>query len=168
MSDIFKFPNGGYEIEVCRKQDILDCIDDNIIDKEVALALITQCEVDATNFLKEGRWTGIPFLGNMRVPTYKKKFKEIGGEEILEAAKQDLDKDKYIIFRKQLNINIAADIKYERYYKYITSCFVTKHKKLYNSFYKDLRSGKLQDKDAYARFMCYSCTELSNYIPLDY
>ena len=36
MSEQFKFPNGGYEVTVLRKQDILDCIDDNIIDKEIA------------------------------------------------------------------------------------------------------------------------------------
>ena len=35
MSEQFKFPNGGYEVTVLRKQDILDCIDDNIIDKEL-------------------------------------------------------------------------------------------------------------------------------------
>ena len=60
MADIFKFPNGGYDITVCRKQDIIDALDANVTDKEVVLAIITQCEVDATNFLKEGRWTGIP------------------------------------------------------------------------------------------------------------
>ena len=88
MSDTLRFPNGGYNVTVCRKQDILDCLDANVVDKEVVLAIITQCEIDATNFLKEGRWTGIPYLGNMRIPKYKEKFKEIGGREILEDAKE--------------------------------------------------------------------------------
>ena len=36
MSDIYKFPSGGYEVTVFKKQDILDCIDNNILDKEIA------------------------------------------------------------------------------------------------------------------------------------
>ena len=27
MEDIIKFPNGGYDVTICRKQDILNCID---------------------------------------------------------------------------------------------------------------------------------------------
>lgn len=168
MSDTFKFPNGGYDVIVCRKQDIMDCLDANIIDKEVVLAVISQCEVDATNFLKEGRWTGIPFLGNMRVPKYKQKFAEIGGEEILQEAKQNLDEHRYMVFRKELNANIGADIKQERLYRYIISCFVTKHRRLYNSLIKDIRASKLKDPECFARFMCYSFTELDNYIPIEY
>ena len=33
MSEQFKFPNGGYEVTVLRKQDILDCINDNICNR---------------------------------------------------------------------------------------------------------------------------------------
>ena len=167
MADTFKFPNGGYDVTVCRKQDIIDCLDKNVIDKEVVLAIITQCEVDATNFLKEGRWTGIPYLGNMRVPLYKQKFEEINGKEILETAKETLDKNRYIVFRKELNANIGANIKQERLYRYMTSCYVTKHRKVYNRLLKDRRAANLKDKDAFARFMCYSFIELSNYIPFE-
>ena len=55
-----------------KKQDILDCIDNNILDKEIALTLIEQLEIDAANFLKEGRWTGIHFIGNIRIPKLRK------------------------------------------------------------------------------------------------
>lgn len=167
MSDTLRFPNGGYDVTVCRKQDILDALDANIVDKEVVLAIITQCEIDATNFLKEGRWTGIPYLGNMRIPRYKEKFKEIGGKEILEDAKQDLDKNKYILFRKSLNANIAIDIKNDRLYRYRTSCFVTKHRKTYTYFLRIAKSRKIQNNEVYARIMCFSFIDLSNYIPLD-
>ena len=68
MADTYKFPGGGYDVTVFKKQDVLDCIDKNILDKDVALAFIEQLEVDAANFLKEGRWTGIPFIGNIRIP----------------------------------------------------------------------------------------------------
>ena len=50
MADTFKFPNGGYDVTVLKRQDILDCIDANIIDKEVALAIVDQCELDAAEF----------------------------------------------------------------------------------------------------------------------
>lgn len=167
MADIFKFPNGGYDVVVYRKQDILDCIDENIIDKDVVLAVITQCEVDATNFLKEGRWTGIPYLGNMRIPPRVKKFREINGTEILETAKQELEENRYFVFRKELNSNICADVKYERFYRYVTSCFVTKNRSLYNYFLKEVKLDNISNRDAYARFMCYSCIDLTNYLPID-
>ena len=37
-TEVRTFPN-GYDVRVVRKQDILDCIDDNIIDKDIALEL---------------------------------------------------------------------------------------------------------------------------------
>lgn len=162
MSDIFKFPNGGFEVEICRKTDIISDLNIDSDKKEILLAIITQCETDANNFLKEGRWTGIPFLGNMRIPEYKIKFKEIGGAELLETAKETLDKERYDIFKKQINANIACDIKRERFYRYVTSCYVTKHRKLYNLLTTDDRAKNLDDKYAFARFMCYSFTELSS------
>lgn len=163
MADIFKFPNGGYDITVCRKQDIIDALDANVIDKEVVLAIITQCEVDATNFLKEGRWTGIPYLGNMRIPKSRQKFKEIKGKEILEAAKEELDRNRYILFRKQLNSDIAADVKRERFYRYMTSTFVTKHRRVYDHFLEHKNIEHFNCKEAYARFMCYSLIDLNSY-----
>ena len=45
MADTFKFPY-GYNVTVCRKQDIVKCLDENVVDKEVVLALIEQLEVD--------------------------------------------------------------------------------------------------------------------------
>ena len=65
-TEIRKFPN-GYDVRVVRKQDILDCIDENIIDKEIALELITQCEIDACQYINEGKWTGLPYIGSVRL-----------------------------------------------------------------------------------------------------
>ena len=42
MADTYKFPGGGYDVTVFKKQDVLDCIDKNILDKDVALAVIEQ------------------------------------------------------------------------------------------------------------------------------
>lgn len=161
MSDIFKFPNGGYDVQVCRKDDIIADLNIDSDKKELLTAVVTQCEIDASNFLKEGKWTGIPYLGNMRIPEHKIKFKESGGAELLEAAKETFDEERYKIFKRQLNANIACDIKHERLYRYLTSCYVSKHKKLYNLLATDDRAAALKDKYSFARFMCYSFTELS-------
>ena len=34
MADTYKFPGGGYDVTVFKKQDVLDCIDKNILDKD--------------------------------------------------------------------------------------------------------------------------------------
>lgn len=161
MSDVFRFPNGGYNVEVNRKADIIKALALDTEEEEIMLAVITQCEADANAFLREGRWTGIPYLGNMRIPPQKVKFIEAGGISLLETAKETFDEDRYKLFKKQLNANIACDIKHERFYKYVTSCYVTKHRKLYNLLATDDRAKNLEDKYGFARFMCYSFTELS-------
>lgn len=166
MYNIFKFPNGGFDVEVCRKQDILDSLGDDV-DKELLLTIVTQCETDAINFINEGRWTGIPYLGNMRVPKNKQKFEEIGGREILETARQELDKKQYDVFKRDLNASIVIDIKKERLYRYMTSCFVTKNRKTYDRFLSQAASLNINNVGAYARFMCYSCIELTHCITIE-
>lgn len=163
MYSLFKFPNGGFDVEVCRKQDILESLGDDV-DKELILAIVTQCETDAINFINEGRWTGIPYLGNMRVPKNKQKFEEINGHEILETAKQELDKRQYDVFKKDLNTRIVIDVKLERLYRYMTSNFVTKNRKVYDRFITYANVLNFKNKEAFARFMCYSCVDLTPYI----
>lgn len=136
MSDIYKFPNNGYDVIVCKKQDILDCIDSNIIDKEIALEIVSQCELDAANFIREGRWAGIPFIGNIRIPKSKLMEKDPAQQALIEEAKEQLDPKQYILFRKQLNVNNTERIKQERYYKYIVSIAVNKNRKLYKELCK--------------------------------
>lgn len=130
MSETYKFPN-GYDVTVFKKQDILDCIDKNIIDKEVALAIVEQCEIDATNFLKEGRWTGIPFIGNIRISKLRQLQDSPEQQALIADAKANLDADKYILFRSQLGKENSKHIKQERYYRYITSIATNRNKKLY-------------------------------------
>ena len=87
MEDSYKFP-GGYDVKVVRKQDIVKCIDSNIVDRETALALIEQCEIDAIKFLRQGRWTGIPFLGNLRVSKVSQLQKSKEQQEAIEMHKK--------------------------------------------------------------------------------
>lgn len=154
MSDTFKFPNGGYEVKVLRKEDVLATIEENIIDKELALAIIKKCEIDAGNFLKEGRWTGIPFIGNIRIPKTVQTFMTEESKALLEEAKENLDEDKYILFRKHYANDVGKHVKIERYYRYIVSKFVGKNQK----FFKKLSEN---NGDKYARFICYTLCELT-------
>jgi hypothetical protein len=131
MADTFKFPNGGYDVTVLKRQDILDCIDANIIDKEVALAIVDQCELDAAEFIKEGRWTGLPFIGNVRVPKAKLMEEDPVQQALIDEAKATLDSKQYIMFRRQLSSDNHKKAAKERYFNYIVSQAVTKNRKLY-------------------------------------
>lgn len=153
MSDVFKFPN-GYDVTVCRKKDILDCIDKNIIDKEIAHAIVEHCEIQAAEFIKEGRWAGIPFIGSIRKSKNKELIKTDEQQLLIEDAKENLEKDKYILFRKTLNIENAKQIKQERYYKYITSIAVNKNRRLYKKLCKT-------KGETYARLFLFCSMEVT-------
>lgn len=148
MSDIFKFPR-GYDVKILRKSDVIASINANIIDKDVALAIVKKCEIDAANFLREGRWAGIPYIGNIRIPKGREKFLSEETQEILENARATLDKDKYLLFRKTVAADIGRQVKLEKYFCYQVSKFVGKNIK----FFK-----KIAEKhgDNYARFLCYT------------
>lgn len=148
-------PNGGYDVKVVRKEDIIRCIDDNILDKDIMLEFINQFEVDAINFLGQGRWTSLPYIGTLR----RNQFKEIVNSdeirELDEAARETLDKSKYILFRKNLKDDIAKAIKRERIYKYTLSQVVKKNKEFYNYL--------LSTRGEYiARIICFSMFELTS------
>lgn len=136
MADTFKFPNDGYDVTVVKRQDILDCIDANIIDKDVALAIVDHCELDAAEFIKAGRWTGLPFIGNVRVPKAKLMEEDPVQQALIDEAKEYLNPSQYIMFRRQLSANNHEFVKFVRYFNYMTSMAVTKHRKLYNSLCK--------------------------------
>lgn len=157
IKDVLKFPNGGYEVTVCRKQDIIDCIDENIVDKEVALALINHCEQFVANCIKEGKWVGIPYIGNVRVPKHKQISKSEEFKSLLDDSKEVLDKEQYIMFRKEVHLELDRNLKFERHYKYATSIAVNKDR----SFYKKLskRMG-----EAFARLYFYLNTRI---IPIE-
>lgn len=164
MADTYKFPSGGYDVTVFKKQDILDCIDKNILDKEIALAIVEQCEIDAANFLKQGRWTGIPFIGNIRIPKLRQLEESPEQQALIEEAKASLGSDKYILFRSQLGIENSRHIKQERYYKYITSIAISHNRRLYKKLCEE-------KGEYYARiylYASYNVTSLDNeYVILD-
>uniref|UniRef100_A0AAU8MI32 DNA binding protein HU beta n=1 Tax=Geladintestivirus 1 TaxID=3233133 RepID=A0AAU8MI32_9CAUD len=124
------YPHGGYEITVVSKEDILETMEANIKDKEVMFEILKRLEIDATKFLNEGRWTGIPYLGSI-------KFKEgrldnyRNHKEILEDAVKTMTRREYYMFRTELAKDTDAKIRANRYINWITSMSVKKNKKLY-------------------------------------
>ena len=150
-------PNGGYDVKVVRKEEVLKCIDSNILDKDIMLAFINQFEVDASNFLSQGRWTSLPYIGTLRKNQYKEAINSEEIKALDEAARENLDRNKYILFRKNVRDDIAKSIKRERLYKYTLSQVVKKNKSFYN--YIEKTKGEL-----YARVICHSMYELTSEI----
>lgn len=154
MANTFKFPNNGYEVTVLKKQDVLDCINDNIIDKEIALAIVEQCEIDAAAFINEGRWTGIPFMGNIRLSATAQALKNPEQQMLIEEAKQKLDAHSYLVFKTNLSKKVGKQIKQQKYYNYITSIAINNNKELYKKLCKE-------KGECYARIYLYACKHIT-------
>lgn len=152
MSDVFNFPNNGYAVKVLRKEDVLASIDKNIIDKDVALAIVKRCEIDAANFLKEGRWAGIPFMGSIRIPKTVQMMNSSESKELLKEAQDSLEKSKYLLFRKNYANEIGKQVKLDRYYRYMVSKFIGRNPKIF--YYATDKYN-----DLYARVLCYTLAE---------
>lgn len=131
MANIIKFPNGGYDVAVVTKEDILRTIDVNITDKEVAYAIIRQLEFDATKFIRDGKWTGIPNLGNIRIPKERQLLDKQLKDGLIQAAAENMTNKQFVVFRKNLSIENIRKARYERYYKYVSSIMVNRNKKVY-------------------------------------
>lgn len=136
MEDSYKFP-GGYDVKVIRKQDIIECINTNIVDKEVALAIIQQCETDAATFLRQGRWIGIPFIGSIRANQVRKLEKSAEQQELIDIAFHTATPEQYVIFRKTLAHDNERRIKAQRYYNYVLASAVSKNRSLFKKMCKD-------------------------------
>lgn len=156
MSDLKtnKFPK-GYDVSIVKKSDVLKCIDDNILDKDIALELITQLEVDVANYLSKGEWTGIPYIGNIRKSAAGEAIKE--NSELLKEAADTLDKEKYILFRKQIAVDATKRHKYSRYFNYMLSRSVGHNYRLYNKI--AAKYGKLY---ADIKFFCITNLTIMN------
>ena len=153
MIDTRRFP-GGDEVTIVRKQDIIDCINTNIVDKEVALELVKQCEVDAANFVREGRWAGLPFMGSLRPSPVSKLEKSKEQQELIEAAYHESTPEQYCIFRRDLAHENYRKIKANRMFNYKLSISVNKNRKLFNKISKE-------KGDKYARLHFYLSSNIT-------
>lgn len=163
MQDTYKFP-GGRDVKVVRKEDIINTINTNIVDTEVALAIVRQCEVDAVNFMKKGRLTGIPFMGTIKVPDTVKMSQTKEQKDLVLAAMENTTKDQFVMFRRNLAYDNKVKIKARKYYNYVLSLSVAKNRDQFKKMCKERG-------EAYARlhfFLLYSVTSVNNeYIPVE-
>lgn len=163
MQDTYKFP-GGKDVKVVRKEDIINTIKTNIVDTEVALAIVRQCEVDAVNFMKKGRLTGIPFMGTIKVPDAIKLSKTKEHKDLMLAAMETTTNEQFVMFRRTLAYDNKIKIKARKYYNYVLSLSVAKNRNQFKKMCKERG-------EAYARihfFLLYSVTSINNeYIPVE-
>lgn len=127
-SDKLQFPN-GYYVKIVRKEDILKTIDENIIDKEVAWAVLDNMSFDIADGISNGRWTNIPRIGTVRVDPYKAAYNR--AKKLCKDAKDVLPKDEYVSFRKIANREAAIKVKKERVNKWIANQFAAKNRELF-------------------------------------
>ena len=163
MQDTYKFP-GGKDVKVVRKEDIINTIKTNIVDTEVALAIVRQCEVDAVNFMKKGRLTGIPFMGTIKVPDTVRMSQTKEQKDLILAAMETTTNEQFVMFRRNLAYDNKVKIKARKYYNYVLSLSVAKNRNQFKKMCKERG-------EAYARihfFLLYSVTYVNNeYIPVE-
>lgn len=163
MQDTYKFP-GGKDVKVVRKEDIINTIKTNIVDTEVALAIVKQCEVDAVNFMKKGRLTGIPFMGTIKVPDTIKMSQTKEQKDLIVAAMENTTNEQFVMFRRNLAYDNKVKTKARKYYNYVLSLSVAKNRNQFKKMCKE-------KGEAYARihfFLLYSVTSVNNeYIPVE-
>ena len=163
MQDTYKFP-GGKDVKVVRKEDIINTIKTNIVDTEVALAIVRQCEVDAVNFMKKGRLTGIPFMGTIKVPDTVRMSQTKEQKDLILAAMETTTNEQFVMFRRNLAYDNKIKIKARKYYNYVLSLSVAKNRNQFKKMCKERG-------EAYARihfFLLYSVTSVNNeYIPIE-
>ena len=163
MTDTYKFP-GGNDVRVFRKEDIIETINTNIVDKEVALAIVRQCEMDAANFLRKGRWTGIPFMGSIKVPDVVRMSNTPEQKELINTAAETLTNEQFVMFRRELAHNNEKRAKATKYYNHVLSIAVSKNRNLFKKMCEEKGVG-------YARihfFLSSNITAVENeYVPVE-
>lgn len=140
--EIRKLPD-GFNIRVVRKEDILDTIDKNILDKDVALEVISHCEISAINFFKNGYWASIPHMGNFRLDPRKVLRKETldsmdGAAKQFVMSDDPQSKARYILFRKQVSNDAREEIEFKRYYNYSIALEANRNRKIFNKMCKKI------------------------------
>lgn len=142
MVGTYKFPNGN-DVHVYKREDIVNCINWNITDSEVALALIADCEKQCADFIRQGKWASVPFIGNFRIPKHVALEQSEEQQKIIKGAAEVLTNKDYILFRQQLARDNATQIAKQRFFNYEVSKLVSKNNRLYNKLHKRLSEAKL-------------------------
>jgi hypothetical protein len=159
MKQTIKFPS-GYDVVVVDKNDVLRTLNASVTDKEVLLEIISQIEIQSDKLCREGRWTGIPYLGNLRVPAITKHRKDMA--ELYRTAYKTLPKSEYLAFVRKSTADKSERIKNERLFKYQVSLSIKRNPKLYKELCKD-KGTKYANFYFYSRYSIIPQPIYSNY-----
>ena len=153
MAEIRRFCD-SYDIVVCKRQDIIDCLDENITDKELVMEVISDCELRLTEHVKNGDWATLPFIGGYRWSEMQKRIDSPENVELIQAAKETLPNSQYLEFRKQLLFDTANIVKKERVRAAITAQYRTKNKEYWYCIAKRPQLANCINKEVVVRFIC--------------
>lgn len=124
MSEVHKYPN-GYDVTVCNRRDILACLDENIVDKQVLSAIIEDLEDNIWTYIQDGKSAGIPYLGSISFIEDKKIRNSEEIKELKREGRELMSKEEYCMFKHKLNKEIQASVGRDRFYKYTIATFIT-------------------------------------------
>lgn len=153
MADIKHFPD-GYEVLVCKRQDILDCLDENVIDKELVMDVISDCELQLAEYVKNGVWAGLPFIGSFKWSEEKKIHDAPETQELINTAKETLSNNEYKAFRAKLGADICNATKKERLRGVMTAQYRKRNKLYWRQIANRPQLANCIDKEVVVRFIC--------------
>lgn len=136
-----KYPTkDGFELLLENKESVLKTIDDNILDKEVALLLITQLERDAQRHLEEGENVLIPYIGTIKRKTGSIVYQE--NKEVIAAAKETMTQDEFDTFKAEMMHDAVVRQNFNKVFKYQVSRMANKNGKAYWKTVRELGTPK--------------------------
>jgi len=124
------FPGkGGYPILIENKESILKTIDDNIIDKEIALMILEQLETDAKIHLENDEDCIIPCLAKIKRKLGSRIYEK--NKEVIEAAKETMSSEDFNVFTANLMYEEGIRKNNNKVFQYQVSRMANKNGKSY-------------------------------------
>lgn len=125
-----KFPSAdGRMLLIENKESVLKTIDDNILDKEVALAIITQLEKDVQKHLEAGEDALVPYIGKIKRKVGSKVYDE--NRDVINAAKEVMSPEDFNVFKEEMMHDAVVRENQIKVFKYQTSRMANKNGKSY-------------------------------------
>lgn len=126
---------GANDVTIVHKEAILKTINQNIVDKDIALDLIIQLEKDAADYITQGKITGVPYIGRVEFKVGSIALKEHADE--LAEAKKHLDQEQFLAFKKDIAYEANEHAKYESFFRYRASMGIKRNKRTYANIVQD-------------------------------
>lgn len=144
---IIKFPHGFKEIQYVDRDDVLKTIDDNILDKDVAMELIEQTEHLIAEYASHGVWCSLPYMGALSESVYSNFKKDPENKKAIEEVRSILDTKQFRVFSRRLGQTEIIRFKRKRTFEFYASIEINKDK--YNYFKLSRNKGENYAKLVY-------------------